>query len=489
LTAPMNDLAALDATAQAELIRSGEVSPEEMLEGAIERTEELNGDLNAVIHPLYDEGRAAAAADIPDGPFKGVPLLMKDIGSPVAGAPLHMGTRFLKEAGFVAPIDGFLTQKFRAAGFIIFGKTNVPEFGILPTTESQAYGPARNPWDTSLSTGGSSGGAGAAVASGMVPVAHANDGGGSIRVPASRNGLVGLKPTRARVSEGPAVGDVMSGLTHEGVVTRTVRDTAAVLDAIAGSMPGDPYAAPALPRPLIEEVGADPGKQRIGLMLEPPTDDVVDPEPLAAVQETAKLLESLGHEIVPFDLSALKELDLVTTFLTRWAAGQAALAATMEMLTGKTATAEDFEPLTWALIEKGRTHTAQEYLDAVGRHQVMSRMLAGTLAATCDVILSPTTGDTTPELGAFDDTGPDPLTAIMRAAKTAAFAGGANATGAPAISLPMYWTEEGLPVGVMLMADNGREDLLIRLAAQLESAQPWADRRPGVFAGADAARA
>jgi amidase len=483
----LTEVAALDATAQAELIRSGEVSPEEMLEGAIERTEELNGDLNAVIHPLYDEGRAAAAGDIPDGPFKGVPLLMKDIGSPVAGAPLHMGTRFLKEAGFVAPIDGFLTQKFRAAGFIIFGKTNVPEFGILPTTESQAYGPARNPWDTTRSTGGSSGGAGAAVASGMVPLAHANDGGGSIRVPASRNGLVGLKPTRARVSEGPAVGDVMSGLTHEGVVTRSVRDTAAVLDAIAGPMPGDPYAAPTPERPFLEEVGADPGKLRIGLMLEPPTDDEVDPEPIAAATQTAELLGSLGHEVFPFDLNALKALDLVETFLLRWACGQAALAATMEMLTGKTATAEDFEPLTWALIEKGRTHTAAEYLDAVGRHQAMSRMMAGTMmGAGCDVILSPTTGDLTPELGAFDDSGPDPLVAIMRAAKTCSFAGGMNATGAPAISLPMHWTDEGLPVGVMLTADNGREDLLIRLAAQLEGAQPWADRRPGVFAGTDA---
>ena len=236
----------MDATAQAELVRTGEVSPAELVEEAIARIEELNPQINAVIHELFDQGRAEAASpDLPDGPFKGVPFLLKDLGAAYAGQPLHLGMKLLKEADFRAPVDTTLAQRFRAAGFVVVGKTNTPELGILPTTEPEAYGPSRNPWDTARTTGGSSGGSGAAVASGMVPIAHANDGGGSIRIPASINGLVGLKPTRQRITEGPLVGDIMTGLTAELVVSRSVRDTAAVLDAVEGPAPGDPYVAPA----------------------------------------------------------------------------------------------------------------------------------------------------------------------------------------------------------------------------------------------------
>src|SRR3954464_3123284 len=275
-----DDLARLDATAQAELVRNGEVSPPELVDAAIERIEASNGELNAVIHKLYDEGREAAAAELPDGPFKGVPFLLKDLGAAFAGQPLHMGMQYLKDADFRAPVDTYLAERFRQAGFVTIGKTNTPELGILPTTEPKAYGPSRNPWDVSRSTGGSSGGSaaggasgggsgapapagGGACAWGMVAVAHANEGGGAIRIPASECGLVGLKPTRQRISEGPIIGDNMSGLTVELVVSRSVRDTAAILDAVHGPAPGDPYVAPAPERPYVDELEADPGKLRI----------------------------------------------------------------------------------------------------------------------------------------------------------------------------------------------------------------------------------
>jgi amidase len=472
-----------DATAEAELIRSGEASPEDLLEAAIERTEALNPELNAVIHPLYDEARAEVAAGLPDGPFKGVPLLFKDIGPMIAGAPFHMGNVALKEAGFKGPVDSFIVNRLRAAGFVIFGKTNVPEFGILPTTESKAWGAAHNPWDTSRTPGGSSGGSAAAVASGMVSIAHANDGGGSIRVPASHCGLVGLKPTRARVSQGPAIGDVMSGLTHDLVLTHTVRDTAAVLDILAGFEPGDPYDAPPPARPYAEEVGTDPGNLRIGLLTDPPTAEDVDPIVVEGAEKTAKLLESLGHEIVPVDFNFVRDLNLVDTFIVRWAAGQAQLASLVSALTGREAGPRDFEPLTWALIEKGRSDSAGAYLEAVATHNVLSRMLAGaTLENRLDAVLSPATGEPAPPLGTYDDSGPDPLAPLLRAAKTVTYLAGLNATGQPGISLPLHQTPEGLPFGVQLMADFGREDVLIRLAAQLESAAPWAERRAALTA-------
>src|SRR3954447_22456332 len=260
----------MDATAQAELVRSGEASPTELVDAAIERIEELNPELNAVIHPLFDKARAEAAGDLPDGPFRGVPFVLKDLGPHSAGDPFHEGAKFAKEAGHVEDHDSELVRRFRRAGLVLVGKANTPELGILPTTEPEAYGPARNPWDTDRSTGGSSGGSAAAVASGMVTVGHANDGGGSIRIPASCCGLVGLKPTRARTSNAPDFGDIMGGLVNDLVVVRSVRDCAALLDAVAGPAPGDPYVAPAPARPFIEEVGADPGTLRIGMMTTAP---------------------------------------------------------------------------------------------------------------------------------------------------------------------------------------------------------------------------
>jgi amidase len=476
------DLARLDATAQADLIRRGEASPVELVDAAIERIEAANGDLNAVIHKLYDEGREAAAAELPEGPFKGVPFLLKDLGAAFAGQPLHMGMQYLKDADFRSPVDTYLAQRFKQAGFVTIGKTNTPELGILPTTEPKAYGPSRNPWDTTRSTGGSSGGSAAAVASGMVPVAHANDGGGSIRIPASECGLVGLKPTRQRISEGPVIGDNMSGLTAELVVSKSVRDTAAILDAVHGPAPGDPYVAPAPSRPYTEEVGADPGKLRIGLLTEP----LMNAEPNAVVAEAARdaaqLLESLGHVVEESHPTGFEEMDVVETFLTRWMAGQAATFDQLQVVIGREIGPGDVEPLTWALAEEGRRRSAAQYLIAVGRHQLISRMIAGWFESGFDLLLTPTLGEPPPPLGSFDDSGEDPVAALMRGAQTATFTATFNVTGQPAISLPLHWSDDGLPIGVQLVAPFGEEDVLIRVASQLEEARPWADRLPTAVA-------
>ena len=482
------DLATLDATAQAELVRSGGVSPAELVEAAISRAESVNPEINAIIHPLYEDAAAAARGDLPDGPFRGVPFVLKDLGACFAGQPLHMGMEFLKEIGFRAPVDTYLAQRFRAAGFVTIGKTNTPELGILPTTEPKAYGPSRNPWHLGRSTGGSSGGSAAATAAGIVPVAHANDGGGSIRIPASECGLVGLKPSRQRISEGPLVGDNLSGMTAELVVSRSVRDTAAILEAVHGPAPGDPYVAPPPLRPYTEEFGADPGRLRIGLLTEPPTEHDADPVVVEAARSAAGLLEELGHAVEEPDLGALGAPDLVETFLVRWAAGQAATLDLLSSFAGRALGPGDVEPLTWALAEKGRGHSAGEYLSAVGRHQLMSRGIAGLYQGEggFDLLLTPTLGEPPPPLGTFDDSGPDPMAAIERASLTATFTAAFNATGQPAISLPLHWSDDGLPIGVQLVADLGREDLLIRVASQLEQARPWADRRPPLFAGAGA---
>jgi amidase len=487
-----HDLTEMDATAQAELVRSGEASPAELVEAAIERAERLNPELNAIIHPFYDEAREQAAGDLPDGPFRGVPFLLKDLGAGLAGQPLHMGMQALKDADFRLPMDTILGARFRDAGFVTIGKTNVPELGILPTTESRAYGAAHNPWNLEHTPGGSSGGSGAAVGAGIVPVAHANDGGGSIRIPASHNGLVGLKPTRQRTTQGPLIGDALSGLTEELVVSHTVRDTAAILEAVHGGVPGDPYFAPPPERPYTEEVGADPGKLRIGVKVDAFVDQEVDPRCQENARAAGELLQGLGHsvedggpEVPPTDPDS--PLDVIESFMTRWQAGQAASLDQFSVLLGRQLGPGDVEPLTWALAEEGRKKNAGQYLGAVAVHQGLARFISGWFEQGYDLLLTPTTGEPAPPLGTFDDSGPDPLVAIERARKTAIFNALFNATGHPAISLPLGMTDDGLPIGVQLVAPQGREDVLIRVAAQVEEAAPWADRRPPVWAGQPAA--
>jgi amidase len=488
----VDDLARMDATAQADLVRDREASPAELVEAAIERIESLNPELNAVIHPLYEEARDAAASDdLPDGPFRGVPFLLKDLGASLAGQPLHMGMRLLKDVGFRCPVDTYLAQRFRDAGLVTVGKTNIPELGILPTTEPEAYGPTRNPWDPSRSAGGSSGGSAAAVAAGLVPVAHANDGGGSIRIPASACGLVGLKPSRQRISQGPLVGDVMSGLSAELVVSRSVRDTAAVLDAVQGAAPGDPYVAPPPARPYREELD-EAWPLRIGLMVDPPVRGLEsDPECAAAARDAAELLESLGNavsESAPTDPGTAEQLGLPDTFLTRWGAGQAAMLDQLAPFVGGEIGAGDVEPLTWALAEIGRSRSAGRYLREVGIHHALTRAVAAWHESGYDLLLTPTMAEPPVPLGTHDDSGEDPLDAYHRSRPQGAFTAIFNMTGQPAISLPLHWTADGLPVGVQLVAPYGREDLLIRTAAQLERARPWAERMPSLFASPVASR-
>src|SRR3954447_5705891 len=297
------EASSMDATGQAQLIRDGEASPTELVDAALERIERLNPELNAVIHPQFEKARAAAAGELPDGPFRGVPFLLKDFAVYQEGEPVNEGMRFLKDLDYRADHDMWLTQKFREAGFVVLGRTNTPELGILPTTEPHAWGPTRNPWDTERSPGGSSGGSAAAVASGMVSAAHANDGGGSIRIPAAHCGLVGLKPSRGRVSLAPDFGDVMGGLVSELAVVRTVRDAAGILDAVHGPAPGEPYFAPAPARPYaleVGEIGSHPPRLKIGLMTTPPGGQLeTHADCVAGAEAAAQLLESLGHDVEP----------------------------------------------------------------------------------------------------------------------------------------------------------------------------------------------
>ena len=478
-----DDLSCLDATAQAELVRSGQASPAELVEAAIERIERVDPEINAVITPLFERARAAAAGDLPDGPFRGVPFVLKDLSAHSAGDPFHEGMAFLKERGWTEPEDTALAARFRAAGLVTVGKTNTPELGILPTTEPHAYGATRNPWDPSRSTGGSSGGSAAAVAAGLVPMGHANDGGGSIRIPASECGLVGLKPTRARVSSGPEFGDVMGGLTVELVVSRSVRDTAALLDAVHGMEPGDPYGVPDPLRPYAEELGAAPGRLRIGIMAQAPGEAVtVHPDCVEATEAAGRLLESLGHEVEASYPKAMDDPGYTGHFITCWAAGAAWNLDYWSRRTGDPVTAEDVEPLTWALAEVGRAGTAADWLTAREWLQVNAREVASWWTEGHDLLLTPTIAEPPPVLGSFDSPPDNPLHGLFRAAEVVPFTPPFNVTGQPAISLPLHWNAEGLPIGVQLVAPFGREDLLLRVASQLEVAQPWADRRPAIHA-------
>jgi amidase len=476
-----DDLARMDATDQAELVRTGKVSAAELVEAAIARIEKVNPALNAVIHPLFDDARKEVADSLPDGPFTGVPLVLKDLICSSAGHPMHEGMRFLEEQGWIEQEDQYLAAKFRAAGFVFVGKTNTPELGLVPACEPEAHGASRNPWNTEHSTGGSSGGSAAAVASGMVPVGHANDGGGSIRIPASECGLVGLKPTRARTSLGPEFGDRYGGLVHEHVVTRSVRDTAAVLDAVHGPMPGDPYAAPAPARPFLEEVGADAGRLRIGLLTSSAVGEV-HADCVAAAESAARLLESLGHTVETDYPEAMADPEFTTHFITLWSAGGAWDLDHWSRRTAKAIGSDDVEPLTWALAEMGRSYSAPQLLSAREWLQRWSRAIAGWWASGFDLLLTPTIAEPPPKLGEFDSPPDNPLQGLFRAAGLVPFTPPFNVTGQPAISLPLSWNDEGLPIGVQLVSAFGREDVLLRVSAQLEEAQPWADRRPPFYA-------
>ena len=476
----MDPFAFLDAIAQADLVRRKEVTPVELVDAAIARIERVNPRLNAVVTPMYDLARRAALEQSVTtsslaGPFRGVPFLLKDLGAEYAGVGFTEGSAFL--AGhYVSAEDSELVVRLKRAGLIVLGKTNTPEFGILPTTEPRLFGPARNPWDTGRTTGGSSGGSAAAVAAGFVPMAHANDGGGSIRIPASCCGLFGLKPTRARNPLGPHYGDLFSGLVAEHAVTRSVRDSAALLDATAGPEAGDPYWAPPAARPFREEVGADPGRLRIGFTTRAASGVPIHADCVAAVQATARLCAELGHDVVE-DAPAVDGELFGQAFITLWSSGCAWTIDDWARRTGRSPAPEEFEPLTWTLAEMGRANGAAAYLLALQDLQRVARDVARFFARH-DCWLTPTVAEPPLPLGSFDGTPEDPILGLRRSAAFVPFTPIANVTGQPAMSVPLSWNAEGLPVGVHFVGRFGDEATLFRLAAQLEAARPWAHRRP-----------
>jgi amidase len=473
---PKDALAQLDATAQAELVARGEVSESELTEAAIARVERLNPTLNAVIHPLFEKARRTCAEGVAAGPFRGVPFLVKDAVCHTEGDPFHAGMRFLKDRNFVAKSDTELARRFRAAGFVFIGKTNTPELASSVTTEPMAYGATRNPWQLDTSTGGSSGGSAAAVAAGLVPAAHANDMGGSIRVPASFCGLVGLKPTRARTSLGPHFGEYWGPLTHEHVVTRSVRDSAAILDAIAGPAPGDPYSAPPPVRPWLEEVTRESPPLRIGL-LEPNQSTPVHDDCQAAAQAAASALESLGHHVEPISIPCLAH-----TNAGPWV--QASLARDLDRWSatlGEPIGQDDVEPMNWVLAESGRRMNAAQYIAEVEKAFTWAREMVQPWANGLDVLITPTS--TTPPSPLGHMSGDVPLEQLFpRLIAVTAFTMPFDVTGQPAISLPLYTNGAGMPIGVQLVAATAREDILFQLAGQLERATPWAGRLPDLHA-------
>ncbi len=469
----------LDATAQAELVRSGDASPSELVEAAIARIDEVNPVLNAVIHDLRERARAEAADPaLPDGAFRGVPFVVKDLDGPLGGAPYHNGNKLLKELGYIAPTDSTLVAKMRAAGMIAIGKTNTPEFGLQPTTEPEAYGPTHNPWSLAHGPGGSSGGSGAAVAAGMVAVGHAGDGGGSIRIPASANGLIGLKASRGRISLGPDEGEPWNGFVMRGVLTRSVRDSGALLDVIAGAVPGDPYAAPSRHGSYANAVTTDPGSLRIGILTSAPSAMCeTHPDCVAATEEAGRMLESLGHRVEVSSPDALAE-DLLTNFLTILSTNVAADLDEIADIAGRAVTADDVEAITWSYAEMGRAITGVQVQASLRSiHAWTRRMLSWW--DEFDLLLTPTLAEPPPLLG--DLARPDdPGTAAARATPFVAYCAPFNVTGQPAISVPTNISPSGLPIGIQLVSGAWREDLLLSVAGQLEQAMPWAQRRPSL---------
>lgn len=472
-----------DAVALGEFVRQGEIKPIELVEVAIERIEQVNPRLNSVIHKMYDQARESAEASPVDGPFAGVPFLLKDLMAEFKGAPFEEGSRSVQ--GYVSKLDSELVLRLKASGLIVVGKTNTPEFGLLPTTEPKFRGPTHNPWNPELTPGGSSGGAGAAVAARIMPMAHGNDGGGSIRCPASCCGVFGLKPTRGRNPMGPLFGDMGGGLVHEHALTLTVRDSAALLDATSGPDIGAPYYAPPKKRSFLEETTLDPGALKIGFLTSIPEGwslgNRIHQDCQNAVEDVAELCESLGHQVVEINPAALghpklnQAFGLVFTcltghFFTYW-----------ENELGKKITEDMVEPMTWSSYQAGLKRTGADYLSRVEELQRFSRKIGKWYhQGGYDLLLTPTLSITPTPLGSFDPVPDDPMSGFKTTSAFVAFTFIQNITGQPAMSVPLYWNRDNVPIGVQFAGRYGDESTLFRLAAQLEKARPWADRKPPI---------
>lgn len=474
----MDDYSTYDAMGLADLVATGRASPAELLDAAIAATEATNPALNFVAQPLYDRARAAAVRPF-TGPFAGVPFLVKDLHMHIAGERSGEGSRLWD--GYRADDTSTLFERFEAAGFNTFGKTTTPEFGLTVTTESQATGLTRNPWDPTRSAGGSSGGAACAVAAGAVPVAHASDGGGSIRCPAAACGLFGMKPSRGRTPVGPHATEGWMGLTINHCVSRSVRDSAAVLDAIHGAERGSRYDAPAPERSFLGEVGRDPGRLRIALMLDAPTGVPVDRQVVAAVRDAAKLLESLGHHVE--EAAPVLDAGALTAAMTATVGACTALDVAMRLeALGRSDAGDDIETVPQMWVHIGNRTTAVELARANASFQSAAITMADFLTRF-DVVLSPVFAQPVIELGKIDLSPSDIASWTANITGYSPFTALANQTGQPAMSLPLGTDRDGLPIGIMVMGRYGEEGLLYRLAAQVEAAAPWAQRRPTTSQG------
>ncbi len=486
-----------DGLGLAELVKKKKVSPAELCEEAIGRIEKRNPALNAVIYPMFDIARKTARGKLPDGPFKGVPFLLKDLISAYAGVPLQSGCRAYRN--YIPDHDSELIRRFKNAGFVILGKTSTPEFGLMGVTEPELFGPTRNPWDTDRTPGGSSGGSAAAVASGMVPLASGGDGGGSIRIPSCYCGLFGLKPTRGRNPLGPVNNEGWQGAVVEHVLTRSVRDSAAVLDATQGMDSGSRCVTPSPARPYMKEIATKPGRLKIGFSVESPIGSEVHPECVNAVRKTAKLLKDLGHHVEE-SKPDVDGMALAKAYFAMYYGETAADIAQSREALGRKPKRSDFEETTWLLGLLGRVTSAEEFVQAIREWSNAARAMAR-FHEKFNLYLTPTTASPPVKIGELQPRGADRIAMMiinrlnlagllkksglaleigLKNLEKTPFTQLANFTGQPAMSVPLYWTPEGLPLGVQFIAPFGDEATLFRLAAQLEKAEPWFGLRPAL---------
>jgi amidase/6-aminohexanoate-cyclic-dimer hydrolase len=472
----MTDYDRYDAIGLAALVANRKVSPQELLDAAIARTEQVNPRINAVIAKHYDEARAAIRNGLPEGPFRGVPFLLKDLHALLAGTITSNGCRFYTDNR--ADHDTELVSRYKRGGLTIFGKTNTPEFGLTVTTEPVLFGPTRNPWNLEHMAGGSSGGAAAAVAAGIVPAAHASDGGGSIRIPASCCGLVGLKPTRARNPHGPDRGEGWSGMSTEHVVSRSVSDSAALLDLTHGPDLGAPYFATPPERPFLQALNAERTPLRVGLVTRTPSGEAVDPECERAARNAATLLDGLGCRVEETSLASIEE-GFGPAFRIIVAGNIRAGIELQAAKVGRQPAAADFEKITWLFFASGAKASAADYARAVTTLHRTGRQVARLFQAY-DLLLTPTLPKPPQKIGVFSMMTDDPDAYGREVAHFTAFTAWVNVAGNPAVSLPLHWTPSGLPVGVQLIGRYGDEATLLRVSAQLEQAQPWSHLRPAL---------
>lgn len=467
-----SEYGSFDGLGLAALVAKKKVKPAELIDAAIARAETLNPKLNAIIFKDYERARQLSKGKLAKGVFAGVPFLLKDIAAFAQGLPSRQASRFIPAIRH--PRDSYLVAKFKASGLLLFGVTNVPEFGLVASTESKLYGPARNPWNLAHSTGGSSGGSAAAVAAGIVPLAHANDGGGSIRIPAGACGLVGLKPSRGRLSHGPEFGAALDGLANDLVVSRSVRDTAAALDAVRGFMPGDPFAEPPHPASYLKAIKTKPKRLSIAVTLKKLDGSPLHADCVAAVKSAAKACEKLGH-IVEEAMPSLDQPSLMGAFTAFWGGGLSAGIDAISKLTRQTPSRELFEGLTWALYVAGKNVSASDYLQGKDLFNGASREM-GRFHETYDVWITPTLGRPPEKNGVFDFDNTDLTKSFEPQIDYVPFTAMQNVTGQPAMNIPLYWNKDNLPIGTQFVAPFGDELTLLKLAAQLEKSNPWFDR-------------